>query len=49
MKLIGTLATPEDQFQRIDVEAGDYPAARAGLFSQVPEGSKLVSIRVERG
>ena len=48
MKIIGTTATTDDQFQQIVVEAGSFPEGRKQLHAQVPEGTKLVSIRVER-
>ena len=49
MKIIGTTATTDDQFQQIVIEAGSYLQGRKQLYAQVPEGTKLVSIRVERG
>lgn len=48
MNLVGTVANDDDQTSQIEAAADDYDSALLRLKGMVPEGSKLISIRVTR-
>ncbi|MCU6481301.1 hypothetical protein [Arthrobacter sp. A2-55] len=48
MILVGTVANAEDETSRIQASGDNYDLALEQLRLQVPDGTKLISIRVER-
>lgn len=45
MEVIGTVQTPEGQWERISGRGDNYEAAHAAMSALIPEGHQLIVIR----
>lgn len=48
MDLIGTIKMPDGSTQRLEAHGETYEGARTVLEDLIPEGTKLIAIRVDR-